>query len=66
MAVCTAVVDVFSALTDRRDYKEGMSREQAFAIMDRMVGHHLEPRLYRRFRELVMDAGLADAAMSVS
>lgn len=66
MAVCTAVVDVFSALTDRRDYKEGMSREQAFAIMDGMVGHHLEPRLYRRFRELVMDAGLADAAMSVS
>lgn len=62
MSLCTAVVDVFSALTDERDYKAGMERGQAFAIMDSMVGNHLEPRLYRRFRELVMDTRLADEA----
>ncbi|WP_156907321.1 HD-GYP domain-containing protein [Thalassobaculum salexigens] len=60
MSLCTAVVDVFSALTDRRDYKEPMERDQAFAIMDTMAGPHLEPRLYRRFRELVLDTRLAD------
>ena len=60
MSLCTAVVDVFSALTDRRDYKPAMESDQAFSIMDAMAGPHLEPNLYRRFRELVMDTGLAD------
>ena len=60
MSLCTAVVDVFSALTDRRDYKDAMEREEAFAIMDTLTGRHLEPRLYRRFRELVMDTELVD------
>lgn len=60
MSLCTAVVDVFSALTDRRDYKPPMERDQAFAIMDTLAGPHLEPRLYRRFRDLVMDTRLAD------
>jgi len=60
MSLCTAVVDVFSALTDRRDYKPAMESEEAFAIMDAIVGDHLEPKLYRRFRELVMDTGLGD------
>jgi HD-GYP domain-containing protein (c-di-GMP phosphodiesterase class II) len=63
MSLCTAVVDVFSALTDRRDYKAAMEREQAFAIMDSMAGPHLEPRLYRRFRELVLDTSLAEDPM---
>lgn len=60
MSLCTAVVDVFSALTDRRDYKPPMARDQAFSIMDSMAGPHLEPRLYRRFRDLVMDTHLVD------
>lgn len=60
MSLCTAVVDVFSALTDRRDYKAPMERDQTFAIMDSMAGPHLEPRLYRRFRDLVQDTRLAD------
>lgn len=60
MSLCTAVVDVFTALTDRRDYKPAMERDAAFSIMDSMVGHHLERRLYGRFRELVLDSRLAD------
>lgn len=61
MSLCTAVVDIYSALTDRRDYKEAMDQERAFSVMDSLVGHHLEPRLYRRFRELLMDTRLAGA-----
>ena len=60
MSLCTSVVDVFSALTDRRDYKPAMERDQAFDIMDSMAGVHLEPRLYRRFRELVLDTELVE------
>ena len=60
MSLCTAVVDVFTALTDRRDYKPAMERDAAFSIMDSMVGHHLERRLYGRFRELVLDSRLAE------
>ena len=60
MALCTAVVDVFCALTDRRDYKPAMDSDEAFAIMDSMAGHHLETRLYNRFRELVIDTDLTE------
>ena len=60
MSLCTAVVDIFSALTDRRDYKPPMERDQAFDIMDSIVGTHLEPRLYKRFRELVLDTELVE------
>src|SRR3546814_597586 len=55
LSLVTAVVDVYSALTDRRDYKEPMPARQALTIMDGMAGPHLEPRLYRRFREVVGD-----------
>lgn len=62
MSLCTAVVDVYSALTDQRDYKQAMDQEDAFEIMDSLSGHHLEPRLYKRFRELVMDGQHVGAA----
>lgn len=63
LSLLTAVVDVYSALTDRRDYKAAMSTGQATAIMDGMAGPHLEPTLYRRFREIVGDLGATgDAA----
>src|SRR3546814_20256770 len=55
LSLVTAMVDVYSALTDRRDYKEPMPARQALTIMDGMAGPHLEPRLYRRFREVVGD-----------
>lgn len=55
LSLLTAVVDVYTALTDRRDYKEAMPPAQATAVMDSMAGPHLEPRLYRRFREVVRD-----------
>src|SRR3546814_8167851 len=48
LSLVTAVVDVYSALTDRRDYKEPMPARQALTIMDGMAGPPLEPRMYRR------------------
>lgn len=62
LSLLTAVVDVYSALTDRRDYKQPMSVAQATAVMDGMAGPHLEPSLYRRFREVVADLAATDAA----
>lgn len=60
LSLLTAVVDVYSALTDRRDYKQPMSAVQATEVMDGMAGPHLEPRLYRRFREVVGDLAATD------
>ena len=47
-----AVADVFDALVSKRQYKEKMSLEQAFAILqeERSVG--LEPVLVDTFLEL--------------
>lgn len=39
----TAVADVFDALTSKRPYKEPMSNEQAFEILDQMAGTKLDP-----------------------
>lgn len=57
LSLLTAVVDVYTALTDRRDYKAAMPSAAALAVMDGIAGSHLEPRLYRRFREVA--GGLA-------
>lgn len=55
LSLLTAVVDIYTALTDRRDYKAPMSMARATAVMDELAGPHLEPRLYRRFLEVVQD-----------
>jgi HD-GYP domain-containing protein (c-di-GMP phosphodiesterase class II) len=38
-----AVADVFDALTSRRPYKEAWSNDEAFAALERLSGHHLDP-----------------------
>ncbi len=53
LSLLTSVVDIYTALTDRRDYKAPMTMDRATEIMDAMAGPHLEPRLYRRFQEVV-------------
>ncbi len=62
LSLLTAVVDVYTALTDRRDYKEAMSAAKAMAIMQTMAGPHLEPKLYRRFVEVAGDLGAAGSS----
>lgn len=66
LSLLTAVVDVYSALTDRRDYKPPLPMQEATAIMDTMAGPHLEPRLYRRFREVISDLAASGDASTVA
>lgn len=50
-----AIVDIYSALTDRRDYKDPMSSEDALAIMRPMTGAKLEERLFEVFESWVRE-----------
>lgn len=44
-----AVADVFDALVSKRQYKEGMSIDEAFAIMERDRGEGFEPEILDTF-----------------
>ena len=46
-----AVADVFDALVSKRQYKEGMTLEQAFAIIKEERGKSFEPVLVDAFLE---------------
>lgn len=46
-----AVADIFDALVSKRQYKEGMSLEQALAIMEKERGESFEPILLDTFIE---------------
>jgi putative nucleotidyltransferase with HDIG domain len=57
LARMAAIVDVFSALTDRRVYKEAMPAEKAMSIMtDEMCGGHLDPHYLKLFKTILFDA----------
>ena len=45
------IVDVYEALTAKRPYKEGMSREEVLGIMDN--SKNLDPELYGKFKEFI-------------
>jgi HD-GYP domain-containing protein (c-di-GMP phosphodiesterase class II) len=55
VALLSAVVDIFSALTDKRDYKEPLSSEKAFEIMHPLAGNHVEQKLLQEFEAYVQD-----------
>ena len=46
-----AIADVFDALVSKRQYKEGMSLEEAFEIMEKERGTSFEPELLDVFLE---------------
>jgi putative nucleotidyltransferase with HDIG domain len=52
----TAISDVYSALIDKRSYKEAMSNEDALDLMGRFQGH-LDMDLLGAFRGFVLDQG---------
>lgn len=58
LARMVAIVDVFSALTDRRVYKPSMSAEKALSIMTEEMGTHLDMTLLARFRKMLLDAAV--------
>ena len=55
LARMAAIVDVFSALTDRRVYKPGMPVDEALGLMTGSMAGHLDQHLLKLFRELVLD-----------
>jgi putative nucleotidyltransferase with HDIG domain len=56
LARMAAIVDVFSALTDRRVYKAPMEAEKALGIMVDEMGAHLDQTFLKLFRNMLLDA----------
>lgn len=56
LARMAAIVDVFSALTDRRVYKPQVEPEKALQIMAEQMGDHLDQRLLGLFKKMLLDA----------
>jgi putative nucleotidyltransferase with HDIG domain len=56
LARMASIVDVFSALTDRRIYKPPMEPEKALGIMADEMSSHLDMSLFALFRQMLLDA----------
>jgi putative nucleotidyltransferase with HDIG domain len=56
LARMAAVVDVFSALTDRRVYKPPMEESKAIKIMSEEMAGHLDPHYIKLFQTILVDA----------
>jgi HD-GYP domain-containing protein (c-di-GMP phosphodiesterase class II) len=56
LARMASIVDVFSALTDRRCYKDPMPPEQALSLMTGDMARGLDVHLLAMFREMLLDA----------
>lgn len=60
LARMAAIVDVFSALTDRRVYKAAMESSKAMTIMTEEMTDHLDQRFVKMFRTILVDAKILD------
>ncbi len=59
LARMSSVVDVFSALTDRRVYKPEMPSDKAMRIMEEeMCSGHLDPHYVKLFKVLLQEKGV--------
>jgi putative nucleotidyltransferase with HDIG domain len=56
LARMAAIVDIFSALTDRRVYKPPMLPEEALALMTDQMAKHIDIPLLDMFKERFLDA----------
>ena len=56
LARMASIVDVFSALTDRRVYKPPMEAEVALDIMTNQMSNHLDQHFVAMFKTMLMDA----------
>jgi len=56
LARIASIVDVFSALTDRRVYKPAMDAETALSLMVNQMSAHLDITLLVLFRQMLLDA----------
>lgn len=53
-----SIADCFDAMTSRRAYQETCAREKAFAILQKLAGPSLEPRLVELFIEEIEENGM--------
>ena len=51
-----AIVDIFSALTDRRVYKAPMAPEDALSVMINEMSRHIDIDLLGLFRQRFLDS----------
>lgn len=58
LARMAAIVDVFSALTDRRVYKEPMEASKAMDIMREEMTGHLDQHFVKMFEGVLVDTGV--------
>jgi putative nucleotidyltransferase with HDIG domain len=58
LARMAAIVDVFSALTDRRVYKPPMEADKAMTIMTEEMTNHLDPHFVKLFKGVLVDSGV--------
>jgi HD-GYP domain-containing protein (c-di-GMP phosphodiesterase class II) len=56
-----AIVDIFSALTDRRVYKEPMAPEDALSLMTERMSGDIDQNLLILFKGMLLDAVSAPA-----
>ncbi len=56
LARMAAIVDVFSALTDRRVYKPPMEATAALDLMSEEMQEHLDQHFLKLFKEMLLDA----------
>jgi putative nucleotidyltransferase with HDIG domain len=62
LARMAAIVDIFSALTDRRVYKPTMTPDAAFSLMADEMSTQLDMPLMRAFRQILYDTHIAQPA----
>lgn len=58
LARMASIIDIFSALTDRRVYKPGMPAGKALSLMKQEMQAHLDMRFLDVFERIVLDEGL--------
>lgn len=58
LARMATIVDIFSALTDRRVYKPSITPERALEIMYDEMATHLDLTLLSRFRNMLLEAAV--------
>ena len=58
LARMASIVDVFSALTDRRIYKPSIPVEDVVNIMTDQMGHHLDQHFLSLFKTMLLDAAV--------
>ena len=52
-----AIIDIYSALTDRRTYKVALTQEQTFHIMEVEMENHFDWFLYKEFKAMILRSG---------